>query len=314
MLIYYCRFLNQINVRDTRTGKTYHFVCNKWLIPDEDGDVVTYNLTSVKVHSYMYTFRVKSLQNLRDQHLWVSIFVCPRHTTFSRVQRLSCAFAFIMSSMLVNLMFYGVNVSIVHEDLLYYSTHLDLEKIVIGTQSALITVPVNVLIVLIFRSVSPRDETHDVRPGIDENSDSYSSDESTSNDVGSYIDDNDTINNGTGDVQSNDSSDSDDIESEVPVHVNKSKGLRLPWWCVYIGWALNISTCVVSSYVALMYGLSFGFHKSVAWLTSFIASTTQNIGVVQPLKVAIIASVVTFLFKTPVQPIADITHRVNIGR
>ncbi|KAI0227879.1 Polycystic kidney disease and receptor for egg jelly-related protein, partial [Lamellibrachia satsuma] len=203
-------FLNQINVRDTRTGKTYHFVCNKWLIPDEDGDVVTYNLTSVKVHSYMYTFRVKSLQNLRDQHLWVSIFVCPRHTTFSRVQRLSCAFAFIMSSMLVNLMFYGVNVSIVHEDLLYYSTHLDLEKIVIGTQSALITVPVNVLIVLIFRSVSPRDETHDVRPGIDENSDSYSSDESTSNDVGSYIDDNDTINNGTGDVQSNDSSDSDD--------------------------------------------------------------------------------------------------------
>ena len=51
---------------------------------------------------------VKSTQNIRDQHLWMSIFMRPPQSPFSRTQRLTCALSFILGCMLTNIMFYQV--------------------------------------------------------------------------------------------------------------------------------------------------------------------------------------------------------------
>ena len=380
-LIRYCRYLEQITVRDYNTMQTWNFVCDNWLRPDDVDDVTMCTLKPTKHLPYRYTLRVKSFQSLRDQHLLLSIFLCPRHSTFTRVQRLSCGFALIISAMLVNIMFYRTKTSDIHDELIYDEMKLDVRQMVIGVQSALMTLPLSMLTVLIFRFVTPSDAKFEVRLGTDNyskliesssdednnvnvnNENVYSQlaitnnnvDDNSSDGDSSFTNesdlDNENINDDNSDSNSDESDENNSIVLDSSVgdgsngssdsdssfsgetksgdldnnessashqsdvnNANQYKPFRLPRWWVYIAWALTMSTCALSSYVVLMYGLTFGMNKSVAWLTSFLASTTNNFGIIQPLKVAIIVIIMTLLFKAPVGPVADITPRINIGK
>ena len=213
--------------------------------------------------------------------------MCPPHSTFTRVQRLSCGFALVMSVMLVNIMFYDTD-SEIHEELIYNDIKLNITQIIIGIESILITLPLALLTAYLFRHVTPRDAVVDVRVGDQKQADLHQS-----NKIKRH--------------------------KQNKIYINKdganiSNSFILPWWCIYIAWALTISTWLVSSYVVLLYGLTYGFNKSVAWLTSFVTAATNHAAVFQPLKVAIIVIIVTLLFKQPVGPAADIMHLVNIGR
>ena len=255
---------------------------------------------------------MRSLQSLRDQHLWLSIFVCPRHSTFTRVQRLSCGLAFVTSAMLANIMFYDSRLSQVHEELIFDAIKLDLTHLIIGAQCCMITLPLSMLNILIFRFVSPVRTQLKVSDADNIYPDPMSE---SSAKTTSSVDDNDSNNESisSDDSVSNDFSNSDSKEvGELERH--QTKPLRLLWWFTYIGWALAIGTSVMSSYAVLMYGLTFGLNKSVAWLVSFLATATHNIGIIQPLKVAIIVIIVTLLLRAPVQPIADLTPRIKLGR
>ena len=278
---------------------------------------------------YSYTLRVKSLQSMRDQHLWLSIFVCPRHSTFTRVQRLSCGFALVMSTMLANIMFYDIDMSHIHEELTYDVIKFDLNQFIIGAQSALITLPISMVTVLIFRSACPHHAKFEVRHGdqnasdssesisqsfAETNSDTYTSGSGESKSKGSDESKSKGLDESKSKLSDESNSEVTDSESSDDENANKPKGFKLPWWWLYIGWTLAMGTCAVSSYIVLMYGLSFGFNKSMAWLTSFLAATTNNIGIYQPVKVAAIVLTMTLLFKAPVEPIADVTPRVNVGR
>ena len=319
--ICYCfRFLEQITVRDLRTKRIYQFICNDWLTPDEGTDIVTYTLQPTWKLPYTYTLRVRSLQSLRDQHLWLSIFVCPRHSTFKRVQRLSCGFAFVMSAMLANIMFYDSRLSQVHEELIYDTIKLNLTQMIIGAQCCLITLPLSMLNILIFRFISP---VHAQLKVSDAENSSYEPINASSATTASSGDDNNSDNDSisSDDSDSSDLSDSDStasdhkrLERRAAKTDNTGTWLRLPWWFTYIGWALAIGTSVMSSYAVLIYGLTFGLNKSVEWLISFLASATHDIGIMQPLKVGVIVIIVTLLLRAPVQPIADITPRINLGR
>ena len=75
----------------------------------------------------------------------------------------------------------------------------------------------------------------------------------------------------------------------------------LPWWILYIAWFLVISASLVSSYFVMLYGLKYGYNKSVSWLVSFLTGFTQSACVTQPVKVLAIAVVVTMIFKKPAE-------------
>ena len=281
-------------------------------------EVVKYNLELTKGLQYKYTLRVKSLQNLRDKHIWLSIFACPRNSTFTRVQRLSCAFSFVMSAMLVNIVFYDITMNRIQEELIYSVFKIGLRQITVCAQSALILFPTSLLTVTLFRYASPHYTTFEVevRQGDDNGSNTYSSSESMNHKCSiESSSHNDIAQQSDASIStSSDSSGSNENELYDDESVNKPKPFRLPWWCVYIGWALTISTYTVSSYIVLLYGLTFGYNRSLAWLTSFLAMITNSVGILQPLKVAVIVITITVVFKTPVEPIADIMHRVDLSR
>ena len=51
----------------------------------------------------------------------------------------------------------------------------------------------------------------------------------------------------------------------------------------------------------MLYGLKYGYNKSVSWLVSFLTGFTQSACVTQPVKVLAIAVVVTMIFKKPAE-------------
>ena len=76
---------------------------------------------------------------------------------------------------------------------------------------------------------------------------------------------------------------------------------RLPWWCVYIAWTIVILVSMVSSYFVMLYGLKYGYQKSLEWLISFFTAFFQSACLQQPMKVVAIAMVMTYICKKPVE-------------
>jgi polycystin 1L2 len=56
---------------------------------------------------FKYLFNTAKSQDLRDGHLWFSVFLRPPRSRFTRVQRVSSCMALLYLSMLANAMWYG---------------------------------------------------------------------------------------------------------------------------------------------------------------------------------------------------------------
>ena len=104
-----------------------------------------------------HLFSSRAIKGLADGHIWFSIVSRPPTSSFTRVQRLSCALCLLCCTMITSAMFYnmggqGPSPFAVHIG----SLVIDLKPFVIGLQSSIIIVPVNVLIVQIFRNLRPK--------------------------------------------------------------------------------------------------------------------------------------------------------------
>ncbi|XP_066292622.1 uncharacterized protein [Branchiostoma lanceolatum] len=74
-----------------------------------------------------------------------------------------------------------------------------------------------------------------------------------------------------------------------PKGVPKSSGRKLPYWFLYVGWALLALTTLASGFFLLLYSVEWGKDKSVQWLTAFGLAFLQSMVVVQPAQAIILA-------------------------
>ena len=58
---------------------------------------------------FSYILAKKTYHSVSDGHLWFSIFSRPPSTRFTRVQRCTCCFVLLFSSMLLNIMYYSLS-------------------------------------------------------------------------------------------------------------------------------------------------------------------------------------------------------------
>ena len=153
-------YLSRIIVKDLQTGQTWPLFCDNWLaVESEDGKVC--RILSVANEQEMvrfgHLFSFPAIKGLADGHIWFSIFSRPPTSNFTRVQRLSCALCLLCCTMITSAMFYnmggqGPSPFAVHIG----SLLIDLKPFVIGLQSSVIIVPVNVLLVQIFRNLKSK--------------------------------------------------------------------------------------------------------------------------------------------------------------
>ncbi|XP_067314223.1 polycystin-1-like protein 2 isoform X2 [Pseudorasbora parva] len=72
----------------------------------------------------------------------------------------------------------------------------------------------------------------------------------------------------------------------------------LPWWFVFVGWFLVLSTSGVSAYFTMMYGLTYGKDRSISWLISMVVSFFESLFITQPVKVLGFAVFFALVLKT----------------
>jgi polycystin 1L2 len=105
-------YLKHIIVNDLQTNEKYYFICEKWLaVEKEDGKLERGLFVACEPQraELKYLLQKQAREILTPYHLWLSIFNPPVHSTFKRLDRVTCGFIFIYLSMLLNVLYYQKN-------------------------------------------------------------------------------------------------------------------------------------------------------------------------------------------------------------
>ncbi|XP_068258279.1 LOW QUALITY PROTEIN: polycystin family receptor for egg jelly [Nyctibius grandis] len=141
-------FLSRAKVENMSTGKTWFFMCRKWLSLDKGDHVLerTFSVTDPKTPLPRIDYFFINLANsLTQDYLWFSIFANVPTGTFSRVQRLSSCLAILLLDLLVNIIFFN---SDKYEEAPIHLRYL--RSVTVGIECALFTIPVQMIIISLF--------------------------------------------------------------------------------------------------------------------------------------------------------------------
>lgn len=129
----------------------------RWLdVAEEDGkvDVLLRPANEQDMVSFKKIFNTKIRKGICDNHLWFSVAYRPPRSPFTRLQRLSCCLSLLFSFMVATAMFYGTTPEPgdTSENFQLGPIKINLKTVIIGVESALVALPVNILIVTFFRN------------------------------------------------------------------------------------------------------------------------------------------------------------------
>ena len=195
-----------------------------------------------QISGFKNLFYSRTATNLGDKHLWLSIFTRPPHNPFTRAQRLGCCISILFAAMVTNAMFYNFG-SAPGDAVQVGPLKVSMTQVKIGIQSSIVAIPVNVLVVTIFRQLKAKD---------------------------------------AGNAEGGE----------------KSAGC-LPHWFVFIGWFICTMATLAAAAFVVFYSLMWGAETSNEWLVSVMVSFFQDAIVMQPLKVLLVASILSILVKKP---------------
>ena len=153
-------FLLEIAVEDAQTNEKWHFVANRWLAVGKGDGKIELELKTASNDDRLEFKNVLQSRTQRafgDSHLWVSLFTKVPHNQFTRCQRLSCCMSIIFCAMVTGAMFYRFGTKAT--DVFHIGPlKMSWTEIKIGIQSGLVAVPVNFLIVTIFKNIKQNGE------------------------------------------------------------------------------------------------------------------------------------------------------------
>ncbi|XP_077978551.1 polycystin-1-like protein 2 [Glandiceps talaboti] len=272
-------FLYRVVVTDMETGKCFHFLCNQWLAVDKgDGKIDRILTVAAKddVLNYKNRIGIMRQQAFTEDHLWVSLFLRPKRSSFTRVQRLSCCLSMLFAYLISNAMFYKNDSDSEEENMNFTWIHFgpikfSLQQIYIGSISTLIVFPVNILIVSIFRKT----RRYGNRPTIFRRCCNLLN------------------------FRRAFSRYSTTIESPDDARVKETSCLMLPYWCLYIAWISTFLVTLASGFFVIMYSMQWGPSKSHAWLTSCLTSFCESVFLIEPIKVLVLAYLFALVMRNP---------------
>ncbi|XP_077987011.1 polycystin family receptor for egg jelly-like [Glandiceps talaboti] len=280
-------FLNQIEIIDIQTSERFHFLCDQWFAVDEqDGKIERilpaagrYNLIQ-----FSHLFYTSTRKNLSENHLWFSVLSRPFRSSFNRVQRMACCFSLIFLTMIAGAMFYQDS----EEDaeklksgkgLKLGPIRLSFKEIYVGFISILITSPVSLIIIHLFRNSEPIPGNQSLFYGWRQLKRMLKT-RRRNNKQGAYFEDDQDI---------------------VNVTKTKTSKNRLSWYWLYIAWTLVFLSITVPSVFIIMYSMQWKGEKSNRWLTSMAVSLINSLLITEPLKVVMLTFIVSLIFKKPTE-------------
>lgn len=290
--------------------------------------------------SFKKMFNTKIRKEICDNHLWFSVAYRPARSTFTRLQRLSCCLSLLFSFMVATAMFYGSGPQPgdTSGSVQMGPIKINMRMLIIGIESALVVVPVNILIVSLFRNSKAKErrarkkndcygdtasqaseqntETYSINSdteGLEQSKDQETNLSDIHCNIGCEEDfENDPEENSTNPEEREpvDKSESSEDESlmetqnpsflaRIRAKFQRSEGPCFPYWCVYVGWLLCILTTLLSAVFTLFYSMMWGKEQSNMWLTTMAISFVQDTLISQPFKVLIVSLIFAIYSKSP---------------
>ncbi|XP_025721270.1 polycystin family receptor for egg jelly-like [Callorhinus ursinus] len=139
-------YLSRIKVENLFSRRIWLFLCREWLSVDTSLDRTFHVTDPDKPINRMDYFLIDSTYKLGRNHMWFSIFSGVIGRPFTRLQRLSCCLAMLMASLLCNIMFFNLDRPEETES----EEGRYIRSMMIGLESVLITIPVQLLISFLF--------------------------------------------------------------------------------------------------------------------------------------------------------------------
>ncbi|KAG7154293.1 Polycystic kidney disease protein 1-like 2-like 4, partial [Homarus americanus] len=288
-------FFAYMVVRDVQTGEEFQFISNQWLAVEE-GDGQVDRLVAVageqQLKDYSHVFGKTVQKNLADDHLWFSVFLRPPRSRFTRVQRLSSCMALLYLSMLVNAMFYQ-------------------RALGVGFISNLIVFPPSFCIVFFFRKSRPRKEKSSrLKAALSKQNPSVYGDVEASGGIKTHPSSSSSSSTSTRTTRkklitpATVNTDKRSVDSH-DTKLKRKKKLTLPWWCVIIAWVLCAISIAVAVFFLWAYGIQFGNEKATKWLTALISSIFSSVLFTQPVKIYLMAMLLSWILKKPLDEFED---------
>lgn len=215
----------------------------RWIAVEKEDGKLELDLHAAgkkELSGFRNLFYSRTATSLGEKHLWLSVFTRPPHNPFTRAQRLGCCMSILFAAMITNAMFYNFGTP-PGDATQIGPLKVSLTQIKIGIQSSIVAIPVNVLVVSIFRNVKPRD---------------------------------------------------------IGDEATKLKGC-FPHWFLFVGWFICTMATLTSAIFIVFYSMMWGAETSNEWLVSVLVSFFQDVIVMQPIKVLIVASILSVLIKKP---------------
>uniref|UniRef100_A0A673TZ99 Polycystin family receptor for egg jelly n=2 Tax=Suricata suricatta TaxID=37032 RepID=A0A673TZ99_SURSU len=138
-------YLSRIKVENLFSRHIWLFLCRKWLSVDTSLDRTFHAISPNQPLNKKDYFLIDLIYKLGRNHMWFSVFSGVSARPFNRLQRLSCCLAMLLSSLLCNIMFFNLNKK---EDV--EADRKYIRSVMIGLESVLITLPVQLLIAFLF--------------------------------------------------------------------------------------------------------------------------------------------------------------------
>ncbi|XP_075458835.1 polycystin family receptor for egg jelly [Ascaphus truei] len=147
-------YLSRIKIENMFSEQVWYFMCRKWLNVDrEDSSIhrIFYPMNTNEPLQRMDFFLINLSFKLYD-HIWLSVFSSVLPSSFNRVQKLSCCLTMLMSSLLSNIVLF--NTAKNQADV---TAEMKIARLImVGLESALVTIPVQFLVHSLFRSSQAR--------------------------------------------------------------------------------------------------------------------------------------------------------------
>jgi len=260
-------------ITNVNTGKNYPFVCDSWLAVDSvDGRIekILPVASDEELKQVHFVFASTLSKGLLDGHIWFSVFLRPKQSSFTRVRRVSACLALIFLTMLTNAMFFGAGDAPGGRKILWLGNFkFNITGVIIGIQSSIIVIPPSMLIIEIFRRLRPKK---------------------------------DSTSSGLHNVAEEDSNSTTITQKQQNCEKSKKKRLfMLPNSFQYFAYFLVFACSVSSALICFFYSMMWGPRKSEEWLDSMFTGFFQSILIIQPMKAVFVAVLLSIILKQPVQ-------------
>ncbi|XP_038008915.1 polycystic kidney disease and receptor for egg jelly-related protein [Motacilla alba alba] len=281
-------FLSRAEIEDMSTRKVWFFLCRKWLFLDKNNPSHAWKFSvtdpQIPLPKFDY-FLINFNRRLTEYHLWLSIFAPVIAGGFTRFQRLSTFLAVILFTLLVNIMFFNADKN---DEAPVYLRYL--RSIAVGIECALLTLPVEMLLIALFKysQKDPPPVVTKMYPKVDSrywNNCIISEKDANVIETPEQMTPVNSPQMGRRSQKSSSNVMEGGIFSKVRRLSTTIRQLRkipdteplLWWWCVPVAWGLVLTITVLSSFFIVLYGLSYGYQTSREWLIASGTSFLQNV-------------------------------------